>query len=57
MSPFQETLMENIQEELMDYGEVARKGQNESKEEFNRRLQEEAGHYINTHNFVNRFVI
>ncbi len=54
---FQEALMEDIQEELLDYGEVAPKGKNESDEEYNRRLQEEAAHYINTQNFANRFVI
>lgn len=53
----QEELWGKVQEELLNYGEVSPQGRNESREDFQRRLEEETDHYLNTHNFVNRFLI
>jgi len=53
----QEELFKKIEKELLNYGEVSPQGRNESKEEFQRRLEDQTDHYLNTHNFANRFVI
>jgi len=50
-------LWHKVEKDLLEYGEIAPKARNESEEEFSQRLQEGADHYINTHNFANRFLI
>lgn len=53
----QEQLWQKVTQELLNNGEVSPKGRYESDEEFQRRIEEETDHYINCHNFANRFVI
>lgn len=53
----QEEVFKKVKKELQNYGEVSPQGRYESKEEFQRRLEEHTDHYLNTHNFANRFFI
>lgn len=56
-SEAQEELWRRVQQELLDYGEVEPKDEDESEEWFQQRLGEAVDFYINTHNFAHRFSI
>lgn len=53
----QQQIYQEVKQELQDFGEIAPKGRNETREEFERRLEEVADNYINTRNFAKRYVI
>lgn len=44
-----------VQRELLARREVEYRGEEETEEEFQQRLQEEIDRYINCHNFANEF--
>jgi len=53
----QSRLWAAVQRELLARGEVEYRGEEETEEEFQQRLQEETDHYINCHNFANEFLL
>lgn len=51
----QAELWQAVQKELLASGEVEYRGEDESEEEFETRLQEAIDDYINCHNFAHEF--
>jgi len=53
----QEELWNKLQKDLVENGEVAPQGMNETESEFLDRVWGQADYYLNTNNFANRFLI
>jgi len=51
----QARLWQGVQRDLLASGEVEYRGEDETEEKFQERLQEAIDHYINCHNLANEF--